>query len=310
MKRMHSDILAFAGVFLLLAAYLASALPALPAGTRPSSVLLAAAVLLSCSGILYFINERTGTGVSLFAPAIYLVLATARPGALCFTAFHAAVLLTAVSMHFYLLFNTVRPATDCLAAGCLALGAAALIEPPLLWLAPVLTLTSTGRAEEKMKFWVTALLTLTLPFFAWYGIEYLRGRFEPLPEVLSRIGTQMCTLRQPAFRYTDATLCRILLVALMTLLAIISTIRRSGTYKIAQFRASVCLTVLTLSFSLLTLLFYLSSAVPGGMLTALPAAPLLSGWISRPGQKKGTRTLLLTTLLVLLIERIACLLRQ
>ena len=58
MKRMHSDILAFAGVFLLLAAYLASALPALPAGTRPSSVLLAAAVLLSCSGILYFIPFR------------------------------------------------------------------------------------------------------------------------------------------------------------------------------------------------------------------------------------------------------------
>lgn len=309
MKRMRSDILAFSGAFLLLAAYIAGGYAAAPAGAFLTSFLPAAGILLACGILLYFLNEKTLSGISILVPTVYLVLATAHPDSLRFAPFHAAVLLVAVSLFFYLTFTAIRPSTDYLAASCIFLGAAAMIEPPMLWLAPVLTLSAVGKAEEKGKFWAAAVLALFLPFFAWYGISYLRGQMEPLATVFAGLWTRMTDFGRTDIRFSDVTLLRIALVALSVLLAIVSTVKRLGTYKIAQFRTSVRLIILTLAFSLLTLLFYHSSAVPAGMFTALPAAPLIGECLSRTADRKTTRTLTLIVVLVLLAERAARLLQ-
>lgn len=309
MKGRYSDIWAFSGVFLLLAAYLASGYAAAQTGRTLSSALLATGVLLACGALLYFLDGRTRTDSGILVPAIYIATAAAHPESLVFTPFHAATLLTGISMAFYIVFHCGRPSTEIMAACCLTAGAAALIEPPMLWLSLVFIATSAGRAEDKGRFWIAAVLSLLLPLAVRYGIAYLQGRFEPLGPFLSGFWARMTAIRKPVFSGPDATLFRVLLLALAALLSIASALKRLHTWKIAQSRATVCCITMLPACCLLVLLFYLTPSVPAGMLTALPLAPLLGQWLSRPEQKKTNRTLAFVLILVLLTERAACFLQ-
>lgn len=306
MNRTFSDLLAAAGVFLLLLAYCASGWFALPdgAGGLPAT-LSAAGIMLADCALLYLINERLLSGSSLLTSAIYLLLAAARPEALAYTPLHAASLLLAVSLAAYLFYNAAGTSLKHLVAAWASLGAAVLIAPPLAWLIPVYAVTSAGKADEKLKYWIAALLALLLPLAVWTGICYLRGGAPPL-EILRGLRDGMCAVQRPSFHYTAATLCRMLLTAVAAVLAVIHAIVRLNRYKTAQFHACVRLIILTLVLCLLTLLFFDRPGVPSGLVAALPAAPLLGEYFSRPARGKGIGTLAIVLILLLIAERVSC----
>ena len=306
MNRTISDILVTVGLFLLLGAYCATGRLALPhEGNVFLPTLYAGLIIIANSILLYRINERLLSGTSLLVAVIYFVLATARPQALSFTPVHAASLLLAGSFYCYLHFNSMRTSMKYLAGAWGGLGAAALILPPLAWLVPVYALSSFGKPEDKFKFSVAAFLALLLPLAAWTGICYLRGQ-DSFQQILSSLWNGMCAVQRPSFHYSAATLCRMLLTAVATILAVIRIIGRLDSYKIAQFHACLRLIILTLALCVLTLLFFANPGIPSGLLTVLPVAPLLGEYFCHPVREKGTGTLALILILLLVVERISC----
>lgn len=176
MKRTYADLWVYLAVILLVALYWATGWKAAAAPPRPFLPGLAAALILGVNAVLlYLTNDRIMNEMSLIAPVAYAVLATANPAALYYTPLHAAALLMAVSLFFYLHFCAEKPSLDYLGGAWVSLGAAGLFYPPLLWLAPVYAATMAPRAESKGKYWVTLLLSLILPAAIHIGIQYIRG---------------------------------------------------------------------------------------------------------------------------------------
>ena len=164
--------------------------------------------------------------------------------------------------------------------------------------------SSVGKAEDKVKFWVAAPLALIVPVAAWAGICYIRNGEAP-GALLSQLWSGMCTVERPSFPYSAATMCRLLLTVIAALLAIVHVARRLDSYKTAQARACMRLMILTLSLSVLTLLFYSHPAIPSGLLTILPVAPLLGEYFSHAVRGKGVGTLAIVLILLLIAERVS-----
>lgn len=306
MNRTISDILVIVGLFLVLGAFCATGWLALPQeGSGVLPALAAVGILVVNSILLYVVNERLLSGTSLLVAVIYFVLATARPQALYYTPVHAASLLLTLSIVCYLHFNSMRTSMKYLVGAWACLGAAALILPPLAWLAPVYAMFSFGKTEDKLRFWVAALLSLLLPLAAWTGICYLRGE-SSVGTILQSLWEGMCAVQRPSFHYSAATMARLLLTAIAAVVAVIRVVRRLDSYKIAQFHACLRLIILSISLCVLTLLFFANPAIPSGLLTLIPVAPLLGEYLSHPVREKGTGLFALVLILLLVVERISC----
>lgn len=307
MNRRNSDFLTTVSLIVLLAVYYAAGWRVADApSARPFlSGLLAALTLLFCSLLLALVHHRTMTGASGVTAFLYLVLAAAHPGALYFSSFHAATLLTAVSFSCCLFFNALTPSLKYAAGMWAALATAGIFLPPVLWLSPVLALLSAGKPMDKGKFWFTTLVALVLPVSIWIVVRYLWGDPLSLSDLFRDIRMGMTAIQRPSLHFPAATLCRILMTAAITLTAVIHVSSRLSTYKTAQDHACVQLIILTLCVSVLALLFLPAHAVPADMLVCLPVAPLLGEYAQHPGNRKVARMLMAVLGLLLVIERIS-----
>ena len=308
MNRTISEFLVLVGAFLLLAAWYASGYPAATPGI-PHTFLagfLAAVVVLANAVILQWTEDRVLAQVGLFTPAAYIVLAAANPAALWFSPFHGATLLLALSIAFYLAFCAVRPSMGNLVGAWATLGGAALLFPPFLWLVPVYAVSAMVKAEEKLKFWVASLLALCLPVGIYLGVMALRSDSFLPGDFFASLWQGMTDVSHGSLHFSAATLCRILLTALATLLAILWSAGRLDRYKISRSAAVMRIIYLTLSISLLTLIFLPDSRYPAGLATALPVSLLLNEYFGVPDRKKGSRILAVILVLILIAERIAC----
>lgn len=308
MNRTISEFMVLVGVFLLLATWYASGYPAATPGLPHTflSGLLAAAIILANAVILQLTEDRVLAQLGLFTPAAYIVLASANPAALWFSPFHGASLLLALSMAFYLAFCANRPSMGNLAGAWATLGGAALLFPPFLWLAPIYAVSAVGKAEEKLKFWVASVLALCLPIGIYLGIMALRPNSLAPDAFFAGLWRGMTDVSHGPIHFSAATLCRILLTALAALLALLWSIGRLDRYKISRSAAVLRIIYLTLSLSLLTLIFLPDSRYPAGLATALPVSLLLNEYFGVPDRKKGSRMLAVILVLILVAERIAC----
>lgn len=305
MNRTISEFAALVGLFLLLAAWCTVgwlAPVAVPERAFPAA-LPAAGILLANMFLLSLACNRILAEDSLFTPVAYLLLATVNPAALWFTPFHGASLLMAVSLFFLLGFCAVKPGMGSLIGAWSALGAAALLFPPLLWLLPVYLVIAVGKAEEKMKFWTASLLAVCLPIGIWLGVCSLTGG-QSVGGFFGHFWEQMTDVPRVRLHFPAATLCRLILTAIAVVLALISAVGRLDSYKIARSAAVIRIIILTLAISLLMGLFCPDNRYPAGLVTALPVSLLLNEYFGPANRQKGVWTLGFILLLVLLVERI------
>ena len=305
MKRTYADLWVYLAVILLVALYWATGWKAAVAPPRPFLPGLAAALILGVNAVLlYLTNDRVMNEMSLIAPVAYAVLATANPAALYYTPLHAAALLMAVSLFFYLHFCAEKPSLDYLGGAWVSLGAAGLLYPPLLWLAPVYAATMAPRAESKGKYWVTLLLSLILPAAIHIGIQYIRGG-DPFDVVLRNLWGGMTAVSHPSLHLSAATLVRILLTFVAAVLAALQMLRRLTHFKTGQFHAVIRVLLLSVCLAVLAGIFLNDSGQPFGILLMLPVSLILNEYLRNPDNARGVRTLTLILLLVLAVERIS-----
>ena len=169
-----------------------------------------------------------------------------------------------------------------------------------------MALTSAGRAESKPRFIAATLLFLVLPAAAWIGILYLKGEAAPAQSFLQTMWDGMSDLHHPAFRFSAASLCRILVTAIACVLAAIRILKRLDSYKISQYRAAIRLIIMTLSLCLLVLFFYADGdGIPSGLVTLLPVSLMLGEFTGPSRSRPAGRTMAAFLLLFLLAERIS-----
>ncbi len=305
MRRTIGEFATFLAVILLLVLYEWAGWQCGTAPERPFSAgLLAAILLIATALVLHLTADRALCEMSLVVPFSFLILATANPAALYYTPLHTAALLLALSLFFLLDYCASHPTMGNLIATGLTLGASALFFPPLLWLAPFYGALAIGRTEDKVRFFVAGVLAVALPLAAGIGVQSLLRTGTPgafLPDLWLR----MTDVVRPVFLYSAATLCRIFLTVLVAVLAIVRMLKRTHTYRTAQFRAMNRLILLTLLIALLALLFLSDGKQPAGLITTLPVALLLNDLLGHPDHRKGTFTLIITLILLLVAERIS-----
>lgn len=306
MRDKFSDILVFLAILLVLAAYFATGWMAAPEkGRLLTCGLPAMIVILLCCVPLYFIHQWMLPGISFVTVLFYAFLAAANPTTFCLSPFHGVAVLLAVSLYCYLCFSALRPALKYVTGMWLTLGIAVQILPSLLWLTPVLLLSSIDKAMEKGKYCFTALLGLLLPPFAWMAVRYLSSGITPAGDYLPRLWSEMTALHLPSPNLSAATLCRIGFTALMVITAILRIIPRLSRYKTAQYHAILRLVLMTLCLSVYGFLFLNYPALPAGLLVLLPAAPLLGVFVYDTLSRKAAQTWIAILVLLLAAERIS-----
>ena len=306
MKRNISDLLVFTAIGLVLAAYFASGWLAAPAdGPWLTSGLPAMIVILLCSIPLYFIHQWMLPGASVVTALFYVFLAPANPVSFCLSPFHGVALLSAASLYCYLCYTTIQPALKYAAGSWISFGFAVQFLPSLLWMTPVLLLSSIGKAPEKGKYCFTALLGLLLPPVIEMVIHYLISGTIPFSEFFPRFWSEMSTLQLPSANLPFATLFRLGFTVVLTVTAILRILPQLSHISTAQYHAVLRLLLLTLCLSVYAFLFLHYPARPAGLLVMLPVAPLLSVFMLQTLSRKGTGYWLTILLLLLAVERIS-----
>ena len=305
MNRSNLNFAAIVAATLLVVLHFVTGWRAAGVPERPFlSGLSAVLLLVAAALLLYLTNDRIINEKSHFAPFIYLMLAAANPAALYLTTMHAAAILMAVSLYSYLRFSALAPDIGQLVIAWATLGAAALFFPPLAWLAPIYAATMTGRTEDKPRYWVAAILSLVLPVVLLIGVDYLLGRERPV-EVLGNLWEGMTAIARPSFPVSAATLCRILLTVLVTVVASVRILGNLTRYRTVQYHALFRLLILSLSLGVLALLFTASGTLPFGLVVMLPVSLILNEYFRNPEIGHDIGTLGVVLLLVMLAERIA-----
>lgn len=278
--------------------------PAAAAGGTFATGLGACLVIVACCLLLFLVYRPVLPGASGIAPVVYAVLAAAHPAALYFSPFHIAVLLMALCLYCYLLFNTIRPSHEMLFLMWAAFSAAGIFVPSLFWLLPVLLFSSLEKAPGKGRFLATAVWALALPLLVWTGIRFLVWDTPPTA-FLPGIWDGMTTLHLPTFNLPAVTVVRITLTAAITLAAILRIVSRMSVFRTAEYQACWRLILMTLCLTALSVLFLSDAATPAGMLVMLPVAPLLGRYFQPDLRRKLTRLMLIILALLLVAERIS-----
>lgn len=306
MNRRISDFLVYVCMALVLALHFLTGWLAAPdAGKLLTSGLPAMLAILVCAVPLYFIHQWMLSGSSMVTVLFYVFLAAANPVSFTLSRFHGIAILLVCCLYCYLCFSTLRPSLDYAAGLWLSFGIATLLLPSLLWLTPVLLLSSIRKAAEKGKYIILMLTGLLLPAAVWMALRFLHGNPLSPGDLLSAYWSGLVTLHLPSTRLTAATLVRIGFTVLMTATAFWRILPRLSRFKTAQYDATLRLMLLTLCFSAHAVLFLDYPVLPAGLLVMLPAAPLLSVFLLDTLSRRGTLPWFVTLLLLLAAERIS-----
>ena len=306
MNRSISDFTVYCSMALVLAAHFVTGWLAAPCtGTLLTSGLPAMLLILLCCVPLYFIHQWMLPGASMVSVLFYVFLAGANPASFCLSPLHGVALLMAVCLYCYLCFTALNPQLKYAAGTWFSFGVAALLLPSLLWLVPVLVLTSVGKAPDKGKYVFMVLLGLVLPAAIWLALRYLHDDPLSLSDFWAASWSGMCTLHLPVASLPAVTLVRVGFTVAMTITAIVRILPRLSRYKTAQYHAIVRLMLLTLCLSVHAFLFLDYPALPAGLLVMLPTAPLLSVFLLDTLSRWSTLPWFVTLLLLLAAERIA-----
>jgi len=306
MKRNISDLSVFVAIVLALAAFFISGwMAASGKGSLLTSGLPAMLMILACCVPLYFIHQWILPGASIVTALFYAFLAPANPVSFCLSPFHVVALLSSVTLYCYLCFTALRPALKYAAGLWITFGFAVQLLPSLLWMAPVLLLSSIGKAPEKGKYCFITLLGLTLPPIAWMAIRYLVNGALPFSGYFPVFWTETSTLHLPSTNLPIVTLCRIGFTVLLTVMAFLHILPKLSRFSIVQFRAVLRLLLLAICLTIYAFLFLDYPARPVGLLVMLPVAPLLSIFMLYPFLRKDAGYWLFILLLLLAVERIS-----
>ena len=293
MSRSTISFTAFLGGILFLAAFYASGLYANTPGatTGPWPAIGAAAVIVANGFGLLFTSNR--------------VSVKANPWALHWSAFHPASLLMLGSIFCYLSFCAVRPSMEYLAGGIFLLGAAGLFVPPVLWIFPIFLLMGVGKATAKVKYLVMAVIGLVLPLLILAGITYLRQGADAVLGLLPSLWERMTDVHLGIRHFSAATLARILLTLVATLMAVVHIVRQLNTYKTVQFLALVRLIMMVVALSVMALLFPEDAHTPCGLIICLPVTLLLNEYMAARGNERTKTALAIIAFLLLVAERVS-----
>ena len=306
MNRRFSDFGVYLSMLLVLVLHFVTGWLAAPdAGKLLTSGLPAMLVLLLCCLPLYVIHQRMLSGAPMVTILFFVFLATAHPAAFHLSPLHGATALMTCCLFCYLSFTALHPTLDNAAGLWLSFGGAVLLLPSLLWLAPVLLLSSIGKADEKGKYTFTALLCLVLPAVIWLVVRYLLGNPLPPGNFLAGVWEGMCTLHLPSTNLPLVTLVRIGFTAVMVVTAFGRILPRLSRFKTAQYHAVVRLMLMTICLGAYVDLFLGEPGQPREMLFMLPTAPLLSVFLLDTLPRRKTPPWYIILLLLLAAERIS-----
>lgn len=306
MNRRISDFLVYVCMALVLALHFLTGWLAAPdAGKLLTSGLPAMLAILVCAVPLYFIHQWMLSGSSMVTVLFYVFLAAANPVSFTLSRFHGIAILLVCCLYCYLCFSVLRPSLDYAAGFWLSFGIASLLLPSLLWLAPILLLSTIRKAADKGRYIFLMLTGLLLPAAVWMALRFLRGNPLSPGDLLSACWSGLVTLHLPSTRLTAATLVRIGFTVLMTATAFWRILPRLSRFKTAQYDATLRLMLLTLCFSAHAVLFLDYPVLPAGLLVMLPTAPLLSVFLLDTLSRRGTLPWFVTLLLLLAAERIS-----
>lgn len=307
MSRSTISFTAFLGGILFLAAFYASGLYANTPGatTGPWPAIGAAAVIVANGFGLLMTSNRVSVKATVSVPFIYIALVAANPWALHWSAFHPASLLMLGSIFCYLSFCAVRPSMEYLAGGTFLLGAAGLFVPPVLWIFPIFLLMGVGKATAKVKYLVISVIGLVLPLLILAGITYLRQGADAVLGLLPSLWERMTDVHLGIRHFSAATLARILLTLVATLMAVVHIVGQLNTYKTVQFLALVRLIMMAVALSVMALLFPEDAHTPCGLIICLPVTLLQNEYMAARGNERTKTALAIIAFLLLVAERVS-----
>lgn len=268
-----------------------SAIPLVGRTAEIWSIVAACALLLAISLTLLALNGNYGKCHSTLIPAIYLMLATANPNALCFSKLHAATLLMTISIFLtrkYIVDGQKNP--DAFAASFF-LGSASCLFPPAAWIFLINITLRLSRSEDSKRMAISSIFGLLMPLAIACGVIYIKDGAPQIVEFCSSLAQGMIDIGPKAIFYSPATIIRMVVILILTI--------------IAAARVPKSITLLyAVAIVVIAGLFFHSSSEPFCLLTCMPAALILNEYVADES-RRNTGIVILIAILILVAERVS-----
>ena len=268
--------------------------------------IVAAILLLTGTALaLTRIANRYSSGFTFFIPIAYLAITLCNPGSAMLTPFHFAALLLVPSLHFYFHYGVAEQNVSHLFVSGFLLDMAVCFCPPVIWLAPVLMLTGLGFSEEKAKYLVACLLSITLPLIMAASVVYLTLGLDEAVSVFPDLLARATDAGIGHIHLTMAAVCRIVAISVIAIYGTLTVFRNLGGYKIAKYQVYTRLAIIMLALVAISIVFAGDTDRPWSILTAMPAVLLTNELFNADNRvgSKHTGTLILIAVLVIAVER-------
>lgn len=270
------------------------------------SKVTAIVLLLATAGATVRTARRFSSGFCHFAPVFFMIVTAANPYSLMVSPFHPAALLFIASIYYFFHFITIDHNISQLFVSNLFLDLAVCFCPSLIWIAPFMMVMGLNLIEYKIKYIISHILSLILPFVIMASVLYLRSGLDEAVTIFPQLAREATNTGFSHISVTLPAICRMLSVAVFAVAGATVTIRNANRFKIAKYEVYVRLMLLMVILTATAAIFAGNTQYPWSILTAIPLSILCNEIfnIENSVKDKQAWTVMIMMMLIMTVERI------
>lgn len=273
-------------------------------GSTPISYILAALFLVLTAVSIFAYGNAFTTKINFPLPLIYMVMVLSNPHSCAFSPFHIVALLFIWALYYSSIYRSFGLGLGALFMTFFLIGVASLFYAPMVWLAVVAFILSFKASEEKLKYTITSLFALVIPFAVVLCTEYLIGGSDAVDASFNQYIGTLATIPAKSLSYTVSEIVRGAMTIFFTIVSLFFVVGQIGRYKTTTFRAYIRVLSGYLSLLLLLVLFIPTNKYLVGLLLHIPASLLIYEYLSASVRKRRVKTLIYLYFALLVAERI------
>ena len=271
--------------------------PVTVAGVLPGLFFFAATAFL-----VYFTIDFFAVSINHAAPLVFAILALSFPSVAVYTpmlwgvvaanaAFYCAARFYGgdISDNWVLLYNAL-------------LAVAALLFPPMVWIALFMLLMNFFPAGDKLRFIVSSLVGFILPVAVYLTYMYVTGDARELMPAVSGFFKSTITADFGIGALSAARVIKILTLLVCSIVSLVSFIKRSAQYSLSHSHVMVMIFAYTAAITLLVILFPPGSVQAATLLVMAPVSLVIYDYLIWGADDRGCRITLAFLALAVILE--------
>ena len=267
-----------------------------------AGVLLGLVFFASTAMLVYFTVDFFAVSINHAAPVVFAILALSFPSVAIYNLSLWGVLAANAAFYGAARFYGGDISDDWALLYNALLGVAALLFPPMVWLALFILLMNFFPAGDKLRFIVSSIVGFILPAVICLTYLYVTGDVRELMPAVSGFFKATVTPYFGIGAISAARVIKILTLLVCCIVSLVSFLKRSAQYSLSHSHVMIMIFAYSAAITLLVILFPPGSVQAATLLVMAPVSLVIYDYLIWGADDRGCRITLAFLALAVILE--------